>query len=268
MATALLNLPVAPRRPPADTMAARGPARSPAPGLFEVLRAADPGRPDVPPLLRVRRLAEGATLQLQGARADALHIVRSGGFKCVHMLEDGYEQVVRLAERGEVLGFDGLCHGEHPTSAIALEDSTVWVLPVHELDAMPVRAPQLERALRSAVSRELGHAARMADMMSAVASETRIARFLVWMSDRAAERGESPRRLRLRLGRRDIASLLGVAHETVSRSLTTLVRAGVLTVDNRDIEIRDGEALLTVARGTRRGAPDGTPRQAAAGLRS
>lgn len=229
----------------------------PMPGLLQILRAAEAQVLDelpCPPL--VLRMAEGTTAHLEGGRVESIHIVRTGGFKCARVLEDGYEQVLSFAERGDVLGFDGLCRGVHMSTATALEDATVYVLPATQLDGLCGRSPRLERALRSAVSRELVDAGRTADMMAAVASETRLARFIVWCSDRALDRGESPRRLRLRMGRRDIASFLGVAHETVSRCFTTLARQGVLRVENRDVEILDPVALAASSRGTRRSADE------------
>jgi hypothetical protein len=62
----------------------------------------------------------------------------------------------------------------------------------------------------------------------------------------------------MRMCRRDIASLLGLAHETVSRSFTTMADAGLLKVENRELEILDLPRLQARARATR-GAPDGGP---------
>ena len=70
-------------------------------------------------------------------------------------------------------------------------------------------------------------------------------------------------RLRLRMTRRDIASCLGVAHETVSRALTGLAQGGCIAVSHRDIEIVDAEGLhrmQRVTRGATRGASAPEPR--------
>jgi CRP/FNR family transcriptional regulator len=58
------------------------------------------------------------------------------------------------------------------------------------------------------------------------------------------------------MGRRDLASLLGVAHETVSRSFTALSMAGLIAVNDRDIEILDPLGLQAYARNTRRAQED------------
>ena len=64
------------------------------------------------------------------------------------------------------------------------------------------------------------------------------------------------------MGRRDIASYLGLAHETVSRSLQTMVRWDLLSVNNRAVDILDMDGLKTLARNTRRPAGDMQPRAA------
>jgi CRP/FNR family transcriptional regulator len=71
--------------------------------------------------------------------------------------------------------------------------------------------------------------------------------------------GRSGRRLLLRMTRRDIASCLGVAHETVSRALTALAQTGCIVVSHRDVEIVDAQALREMQRVTRGNArPRGT----------
>lgn len=200
----------------------------------------------------VRRLAEGAVLIHEGAPLRCLHIVRSGSLKSVRTCEDGYEQVTALALPGDVLGFDGLHSGRHAATEVALELSTVYALPLSSLRALKTQCPALDDLWQQSLSRQLARAGAAADMLTAVAADVRLARFLLWMSARADELGWSSRRLRLSMCRRDLASLLGVAHETVSRSFTTMADAGLLKVDNRDIEILDIAQLRARALITRR----------------
>ena len=91
----------------------------------------------------------------------------------------------------------------------------------------------------------------MAWLTAAPAADRRVARFLLLMSRRSAERGESPRRLHLPMRRRDIASYLGMAHESATRAFSALAAAGILKVNLRDVEIVDRERLEAFARITR-----------------
>ena len=209
-------------------------------------------------LVSTRRVHAGGTLFHEGMPAEAIHCVAVGTFKTVHVAEDGYEQVLGFCGRGEVLGYDALYTGTHPTAAIALEDSTVLALSPADLATLCHWIPAMGLALQRELSRQLAHRNAIANLMAAVSAEARLARFLVQLSDRMAECGQSPRRLRLRMSRRDIASHIGVAHETVSRSFSALAQWGCLVVCNRDVEILDPQRLRECASSTR-GLADATP---------
>lgn len=199
----------------------------------------------------VLRVGTGAKLIEQAAAAENLYLVQTGSFKCVRIAEDGYEHVLGFALRRDLLGYDGLASGAYANGAIALEDSRVVVLPLSMLDGLRRRVRVIEAALARMVARQLVLASEQAELMAAVAAESRLARFICKLSRRMAERGESPRRLRLRMSRRDIANHLGLAQETISRAFRALVEAGWLKVRNRDVEIVDPEGLRACARSTR-----------------
>ncbi len=216
----------------------------------------------------MRRLHAGETLFHEGAPATSVYFVRAGTFKTFATAEDGYEQVLGFALRTELLGFDAVCMGRHPTAAIALEESSVYALPVRDLFGLGRRVPALEQQLHRAASIALARSLELADVMAAVSAEVRLARFLVQWSRRMAGCGQSPRRFHLRMSRRDIASYLGVAHETVSRSFSALHSWGLLRVTNRDVEIADLPALTSFARSTRKTFDEKLPAMAALGQRA
>ncbi len=228
--------------------------------LVDLLRLMGGGPKDAEPVpdlpVPLRRLRGGDTLFNEGGRADVIHLVRAGTFKIFRTAEDGYEQVLGFSSRAEVLGFDAICLGQHPTGCIALEDSSVYAVLVSDILDNSRRIPALDRVLMLAISRALKQRVDQADVMAAVAAEVRLARFILQLSLRMLECGQSPRRLYLRMGRRDIASHLGVAHETVSRSFQALARWDVLGVSNREVEILDMEGLKALARNTRRQTDD------------
>lgn len=206
--------------------------------------------------VRVMRVRSGTPLYPEGATTQALYVVRHGAFKCQKTAEDGYEHMLRYAESGDVLGFEGLACERQPLGVTALEDSSVLVLPLDSLDAWRSQSAALDRALQRALSSQLTCAQEIAGMMAAVASEVRLARFLVWMSQRMAARGQSPQRFTLRMSRRDLASLLAVAHETVSRGFGLLTEWGYIKVDKRNVEILDMPGLRACTCSTRRDMHD------------
>lgn len=245
----------------AVSSAARGASRSLQGNLSELLQlmgvhgdeAARHG--DLP--LAVRRVRNRDTLYHEGSPAESLYFVRGGAFKVFHTDEEGYQHVLSFAGRGDVLGFDAYGEEHHPSAASALEESSVFVVLRRELQTLCQTVPALSRAMHLAAGRALRHGDELTDVMAAVAAEVRLARFLLQLSRRMEAAGQSPRRFYLRMCRRDLASNLGVAAETISRSFAVLASWGLVNVDDREVEILDMDGLRGVARSTRRQADEG-----------
>lgn len=210
----------------------------------------------------MRQLHAGHTLFHEGARAESIYVVCTGHFKSHRIAEDGAEHVLGFAGRAELLGFDALCVGAHPTSAVALEDATVYAVPVRDLSALGQRIGGFDHALHFALSRQLSRRDEQIALMAPMAAEVRMARFLMQQSLHMAARGQSPRLFHLPMGRRDIARYLGIAHETVSRSFGTSSLRECVRVENRAIAILDMDRLAALACNTCQleGAPHRTQR--------
>jgi len=214
-----------------------------------------------PVACRVSRLA---ALVREGADARNVYIVQAGDFKVSRMAEDGYEQVLDFVAAGEMLGLEGLAGGRSLATAEALQDSLVYAIPLHDLRALRAANPRFDDRLQESLSAQWSRMRDLAWLTGAVGSDRRTARFLLLMARRMAERGLSACRLRLPMRRRDIASYLGLAHESISRSLTALAAAGFLKVRGRDVEIVDMDGLRLLASNTRGHGGEGGPATLAA----
>lgn len=199
----------------------------------------------------MRRVKAGCSLLVEGQPFENLYLVASGSFKCVQTDSDGYEQVLAFAIHGDCIGLDGLGQDCVRTGASALEDSSVVTLPMRAWLELGRRLSIMETLLHHAVGMEVARRGDNQYLMAAPSSEVRMARFLLQFADRRRGLGHSQRRLHMFMSRRDIASFLGVAHETVSRVLMALVREGYIAVSHRDIELLDVPALTELQRTTR-----------------
>lgn len=204
---------------------------------------------------RLQRVPAGTTLVHENGTAHCFHMVLAGDFKLCKVSTDGYEQVLDFAGRFDVLGFDGLDTGRYAAAAVALEDASVYTMGVAEVEALRRASSAFDRQWQAALSHQLSRLGELAVLMAAVSADRRVARFLLQLSRRMAACGQSTRRLRLRMSRRDIASHLGLAHESISRALGTLASLDLLQVRFRDVEITDHAGLDDFARCTRGGEP-------------
>ena len=206
---------------------------------------ADPGARAVFDRIRIsrRRVRKGQPVFHEGDRCDFIYAVHFGSFKSTSALRDGHEQVVSFHLPGELFGFDGLDDGRHPTTARALEDAEVCVVPYAELDQMAGEQRSVREHITHMFVAELVRERRLMSLIANTLSEERVAAFLLGLSQRLSDRGYSPREFQLRMTREDIGSYLGTSLETVSRCLSSLARQGHLLVHRRHIQIVDVPGL-------------------------
>ncbi|MFZ2651317.1 MAG: helix-turn-helix domain-containing protein [Burkholderiaceae bacterium] len=200
----------------------------------------------------MRQVHAGQVLVQQGADFENLYFVRAGSFKCSQIGRDGHEQVLTFAWTGDGIGFDAICEGRHTVAATALENSVVVVAPYPDIANAAITQPALQRLLLHSASCEVERRGAALHALAAVGAEVRIARFLLQLSARRSALGYSGRFLRLTMTRRDIANYLGLAHESVSRSMSVLARTGCIRVQCRDVQIIDPLGLQAMQEATRR----------------
>lgn len=198
-----------------------------------------------------RRLRAGATLYRSGSACRNLYVLSSGFMKSTARDPDGVERVVGFSMRGSLLGMDGAAYHRHTSNAIALVDADLIVLPLAAIHKLGRTCPEFTLGLYGAMSAELARL-RPATRRLGLTTRGRIGRLLLDVADRFAAMGYSPNRFNLPMGRADIASYLGMAQETVSRSLMELEQLGLIRHDQRAIHILDREGLRRLKRRPRR----------------
>jgi CRP/FNR family transcriptional regulator len=203
------------------------------------------------PLPAVRRIRAGDLLIIEGAAAASIYIARTGTFKMFRTAEDGYEQIFGFARRGDLLGCDALSGDRHRTAAMALSDASALAVASSDFLALMNGHPAFSRGMMRAVGNAMIDLTRLSDMMAPVSAEVRLARFLMHLSHQWASCGQSATSLSLEMSRRDIASYIGVASETISRSFAALADACLVEVAKRKVRIIDLDALQKYAQGTR-----------------
>lgn len=179
-----------------------------------------------------------------GDRFDAIAAVRDGTVKTSRVDRGGREQVLGFHFPGEIIGLSAIDRGRYPCNAIALDTVQLCRFSFPKIALLARRLPGLQKKLFSLLSRDIGHAERLAGDHTA---DERIAAFLVDLSQRLAARGFSASRFQLAMTRTDIASYLRLAPETVSRVLRRFQDDGRIGVRRREVELKDPAGLASLA---------------------
>jgi CRP/FNR family transcriptional regulator, anaerobic regulatory protein len=195
---------------------------------------------------RPRSLARRETLYRAGEPFVALHAVRSGSLKSVTVVEDGREQITGCHMAGDIVGLDGLGQALHSCDVVALEDSEVCSLPIARLGDL-AQQPHLLQGLFEVMARDLRRGRDLIVLLGSMRADQRLATFLLNLAQRQQLRGASTGELSLRMTREEIASLLGVKLETVSRVFSRLQAEGLIEVNGRAVKLLDASGLRRAA---------------------
>ncbi len=195
-----------------------------------------------------RRLKRGESLFAAGDEFTAIYAIRSGFFKTSVVDGDGREQVTGFCMGGELLGMEGIGSGKHSSTAVALEDSEVCVMPYSLVESMAHDYPQLQRHLHSVLSREIVRDHGVMMLLGSMRAEERLAAFLSNLSKRFVRRGYSPSDFHLRMTREEIGSYLGLKLETVSRLFSQFQKDGLIEVEQKHVRIVDIAGLEKILR--------------------
>ncbi|MEA1072450.1 Crp/Fnr family transcriptional regulator [Sphingomonas sp. LY160] len=204
-------------------------------------------RGDLARLGRRRRVARGDTVFAAGDDSGSCATLVSGALKIASYGVDGTERVLSLVHPAGFVGemFAPVAHHD----VVAIADSELFVFSRADYDEAIDRFPALAKALLRRSTEELFTARSLVELQSRGDSRGRVAAFLLAMA-RAASHSpcHAAERFDLPLTRGEIASLLGITIETVSRQLTALEKEGVIgRAGPRGIELRDPERLENLA---------------------
>ncbi|RUT35055.1 Crp/Fnr family transcriptional regulator [Arsenicitalea aurantiaca] len=165
--------------------------------------------------------------------------VMRGVVKLTKGLEDGRQQVVGLQFAPDFLG--RLFGDESQTTALAASDVDLCVVPRGALEQLIAENPALEHRLMQQTLRELDEARDWMVTLGRKTAQEKVASFLHLIAlhaDPHRPDGALGAVFDLPLSRADIADFLGLTIETVSRQMTKLRQAGVITITaNRHVEV-------------------------------
>ncbi len=185
----------------------------------------------------------GRHLTTQGDGVRSIYLIKSGAFKSSIVSEDGFEQVLGFKHAGDVIGLDGLFKERQPSNAVALDDSIVCSVSMHDIKQLDERFSIIRFFLIAKLQNEISELSQMLIMINQMNSATRVVSFILGQSEKSTQMGLPTKQLRLQMTRGDIGSYLGLKIETVSRKLTELAQQGLIKIDHRMIKIEKSQEL-------------------------
>lgn len=207
--------------------------------------ATDPVFEGLRPYARKRRLAKKQQLFQDGELPEGAYAVLRGSLKLFKSGSDGEEHILSLTLPGSFLGLRALIADEpYSASAMAREESELFFYDASHFRKFLAENPAAARAAFAMLGRQLRVAREGLFERSATAAPARLAHCLALLEQQFNLGGK------IRVSGQELASMIGVTPETVSRQLKALEKQGLVSHVAREIRVKNRAGLLQLSGGT------------------
>lgn len=188
---------------------------------------------------------KGSLLFVEGEKARGVFVLCSGKVKLTTSSTEGRTLIVRIAERGEVLGASAvLLQKAYEISAETLEPCQINFIRHEEFMGWI----QNDREAMMSVAKQLSvdyYAAQREIRSFGLAQTTseKLARLVLDWCDESGEKTDKGIRLKVLLTHEEIAQMIGTTRETVTRLLTVLRTKKVIDVKGSTFNVVRPDAL-------------------------
>ena len=209
--------------------------------------AAQPERP-APSFGEIEAVPAGGRIYMQDDPAQAIYRVAAGTVGTSLVLENGSRRVTGFLCEGDYFG--AVFADRQRCSAEAITECTLVRYTRRPRSPGEAAGPERSRIVIEALQSERQTAEEHVLLLGGVTACAKVAAFLLYLSRRAAARGEPDNPVAIPMTRYDIADFLGTTPESVSRCLTKLNRAGAIRMDTPDrIALLERRTLSDIPRG-------------------
>jgi CRP-like cAMP-binding protein len=192
----------------------------------------------------VRVYKKKTDIYAEGSYPRGIYFISKGKVKTYHTNEFGKEFITELHKEGEFFGYLSLLQDEkHSSSATALEDSEIYMLPKEDFFDLIFKNADVSRKFIEMLSNDLRENEKQLLKLAYNSVRKRVAEALVKLSDKYKKDGEQ--KFSMNVSREDLANLVGTATETVIRTLSDFkdekfveVSGGTITILNYDKLVR------------------------------
>ncbi|HTE33097.1 MAG TPA: Crp/Fnr family transcriptional regulator [Chryseolinea sp.] len=191
---------------------------------------------------------KGEVVFREGAYPSGIFYIVDGKVKKYKADKDGKEQIIYVANTGELLGYHAiLSEDRYPDSAAVLEESVIAFIPKEDFLDTIHQSDIFTRRLLKTLSHEFAVLANSITMYAQKSVRERLAVQLIVIREKYKVNFEPGMPVEINMSRDDLASIVGTARENVVRMLSEFKEAGIIETKGRKIIVQDVGKLIQIA---------------------
>jgi CRP-like cAMP-binding protein len=195
-----------------------------------------------------KKIKRGEALFIEGQKLDGVFCVREGVSKLSKLSSNGKEQIVKLTNRGEIMGQRSVIAEDFTNlSATAINDMEVCFIPKEIITNTLNSNPYFSLEVLRHMAHDLKEADDVIVNMSQKTVKQRLAEAFVYLKKNYGDDEEGF--LSITLSRDDYANIVGAATESLIRMISEFKKKGLIKTEGKKIGIVEEETLQELADG-------------------
>ncbi|QJD98206.1 response regulator [Mucilaginibacter robiniae] len=188
---------------------------------------------------KVRQMKKKQVLYYEGDQPQGIYLVLDGSIKTIKLAEDGRELMTGLYKAEDYLGVNAvLLEESFNETAEVVEDATVCLLPKDAMLSLINRYPDVAQQFIKILSNNIREKEEQLLELAYHSVRKRLAQTLVRLSKSSADAAQ------FKVSREELASMAGIATETVSRTLTDFKDEQLIEKKGSTIQILNLNRLI------------------------
>lgn len=189
---------------------------------------------------KVRHVKRKQVIYYEGDQTAGIYLVITGNVKTFRVADDGRELLTGIYGPEEYFGVAVMLSGnDHQDSAEAIEDSELCLLPKNMVEEMIGKYPDVASAFIKLLANNVLNDEEQLLQLAYHSVRKRMAQLLVRLKVKLGDEDLSC----LNLSRENLAGMVGIATETVSRILSDFKEEGIISRSLNELKILDIEKL-------------------------
>jgi CRP-like cAMP-binding protein len=179
----------------------------------------------------------------EGDHSNYIYLINHGTVKCHQVDEQGKELITTLYQEDDLFGYTSFTSNQpHKETATAVKPTEVSGISSIQFNQILDANPKIAIELIQLLSDDLLAAKNQLLEMAYSSVNKKTASTILKFAEKINRKPEAP----INITRSDLASVAGIATETLIRTLTNFKKQGLIKVDGRNITVIDLEKLKAI----------------------
>lgn len=187
---------------------------------------------------------EGRNIYEEGQHSNSIYLLIKGLVKCHKLDEQGKELTTALHKEDDLFGYTSFTENTtYNETATAIKKSTLVAVSNKTLKDILNSNHKVMLELIQLMTEDLSGAKNQLLQMAYSSVHKKTATTILKFAEKLNKKPEDP----IRISRNDLASVAGIATETLIRTMSSFKKEGILEIEGRNIRILDIEKLKNIS---------------------